>query len=44
MMRTLLLILLLAGVWVLLGCAGRPETKPITKHQYKETVIKEEGE
>jgi len=40
-MRKALLVLALLGLCAWLGCAGRPETKPITKRQYQETVIKE---
>lgn len=42
-MRIFWLLLLLMGIFVWVGCAGRPETKPLTKRQYQEVVIREGG-
>lgn len=42
-MRFIVLLVVLAGLCAWAGCASRPETKPITKRQYQETVIREGG-
>jgi len=42
-MRVIVLLLVLAGLCAWSGCASRPETKPITKREYQEKVIREGG-